>query len=372
MVGIGVATMALVVVLSVFNGISSLVSGMYSALDTDLRLVPRTGKVFVCDTEDQAWLAAQPEIEHVGRILEENALFAYQERQHLGRLLGVDENYVQMVHLPEHAREGTFRLMRGTQPLLVPALGICYALGAYLSQFDPLEVYIPNRTAAHWMDPTTAFRKKKVAWEGIVSLNGEFDATTVLAPLPLVQNLLLYDTTIVSALAINLKKEARVTNELKERIQTHFENRCDVQGRELQNLSLYRTIRSERLIIVIILSLILVLAAFNVMSSLAMLVIDKKNDIQTMACLGATPSAVRRIFWVEGVLIASVGGGIGLVLGVILCLLQQHFGIISLGGATSFVVNAYPVDLRISDLLFVLLLVLGLGFAASVVTVRRS
>jgi len=369
MVGIGVSTMALVVVLSVFNGIASLVGGMYSALDTDLRLVPREGKVFSYGASDHSWLMAQPEIAHIGRTLEENALFGYQDKQHLGRLLGVDAAYAAMVNLASHTYEGEFLLMRGSQPILAPTVGMTYMLGAYLAQYEPISVYIPNRTAKNWLDPSTAFRKKVVAWESIVSVNGEFDANTVLAPLALVQNLLQYDSTMVSSLELSLREGVQV-DAVQERVAQHFGDRCEVQGRELQNASLYRTMRSERLIIVIILSLILLIAAFNVMSSLAMLVIDKRTDLYTLACLGATSSALRRIFWTEGVLIALLGGGVGLILGVVLTLLQQHFGFISLGETTSFVVNAYPVELRWGDLLFVSLLVFGLGFLASVWTLQ--
>ncbi len=369
MVGIGVSTMALIVVLSVFNGIASLVGGMYSALDTDLRLVARQGKVFSYTVTDRAWLAAQPEIAHIGQTLEENALFGYQDKQHLGRLLGVDAHYATMVNLASHTYEGEFLLMRGSQPILAPTVGMAYMLGAYLAQYEPISVYIPNRTAKNWLDPSTAFRKKVVAWESIVSVNGEFDANTVLAPIALVRHLLQYDSTTVSALALNLREGARI-EDVQERVSLHFADRCEVLGREQQNASLYRTMRSERLIVVIILSLILLIAAFNVMSSLAMLVIDKRADLYTLACLGATPAALRRIFWTEGVLISVVGGGVGLVAGVILTLLQQHFGFISLGGATSFVVDAYPVELRLCDLLFVALLVVGLGFVASVWTLQ--
>lgn len=370
MVGIGVSAMALVVVLSVFNGITSLVGSMYSSLDTDFRLVPLHGKVFACSTEDLAWLRAQPEVAQIGRTLEENALFGYQEKQHLGRLLGVDAEYEQMVSLASHCHEGQFLLQRGSQPLLVPALGMTYVLGAYLAQYEGITVYMPNRTAKNWLDPTTAFRKKVMGWEGIISINGDFDEQTVLAPLHFVQSLLVYDSTQVSTVAINVREGANLSK-TKAKIAEHFVERCEVEGRDAQNASLYRTMKSERLIIIIILSLILIIAMFNVVGSLSMLVIEKRSDTYTMACMGANAAQLRNIFVCEGVLLSVVGGALGILLGLLISLLQQHFGLVSLGGATTFTVDAYPVDVRALDLLFVFLLVLVLGYLASWFTLRK-
>ena len=370
MIGIGISAMALVVVLSVFNGITSLVGGMYSSLDTDLRLVPLQGKVFSCNAEDLAWLRALPDVERVGRTLEENALFGYQEKQHLGRLLGVDAEYEQMVSLASQCHEGQFLLQRGSQPLLVPALGMTYVLGAYLAQYEGITVYMPNRTAKNWLDPTTAFRKKVMGWEGIISINGDFDEQTVLAPLHFVQNLLSYDSTQVSSVAINLKQGANL-RKVRATIANHFSTRCEIQGRDAQNASLYRTMKSERLIIIIILSLILLIAMFNVVGSLSMLVIEKRTDAYMFASMGATPTQIRNIFVCEGILLAGVGGTLGILFGLVVSLLQQHFGFVSLGDATTFAVDAYPVEVHPQDLLFVFLLVLFLGYIASWFTLSK-
>lgn len=371
MIGIGISAMALVVVLSVFNGITSLVGGMYSSLDTDLRLVPLQGKVFSCSAEDLVWLRALPNVQSVGRTLEENALFGYQEKQHLGRLLGVDAEYEQMVSLASHCYEGQFLLQRGSQPLLVPALGMTYVLGAYLAQYEGITVYMPNRTAKNWLDPTTAFRKKVMGWEGIISINGDFDEQTVLAPLHFVQNLLSYDSAQVSSVAINLKQGVNL-RKVRATIANHFSTRCEIQGRDAQNASLYRTMKSERLIIIIILSLILLIAMFNVVGSLSMLVIEKRTDAYMFASMGATPTQIRNIFVCEGILLAGVGGTLGILLGLVVSLLQQRFGFVSLGDATTFAVDAYPVEVHPQDLLFVLLLVLFLGYIASWFTLSKK
>lgn len=370
MIGIGICAMALVVILSVFNGITSLVGSMYSSLDTDLRLVPLQGKVFSCSAEDLAWLHALPEVQSVGRTLEENALFGYREKQHLGRLLGVDSEYEQMVSLASHCREGQFLLQRGSQPLLVPALGMTYVLGAYLAQYEGITVYMPNRTAKNWLDPTTAFRKKVMGWEGVISINGDFDEQTVLAPLHFVQKLLSYDSTQVSSVAVNLKKDANL-HRARTAIENHFSTRCEIQGRDAQNASLYRTMKSERLIIIIILSLILLIAMFNVVGSLSMLVIEKRTDSYVFASMGATPMQIRNIFVCEGILLAGAGGTLGILLGLVVSLLQQHFGLVSLGNATTFAVDSYPVEVHLQDLLFVFLLVLLLGYIASWFTLSK-
>ncbi|MGP1362341.1 MAG: FtsX-like permease family protein [Bacteroides sp.] len=370
MVGICVSTMALVVVLSVFNGITSLVGGMYSSLDTDLRIIPQRGKVFQCDSADLAWLRAQPEIEHIGRTLEENALFGYQDKQHLGRLLGVDTEYAEMVALEKYVIEGEFRLERGSQPLLLPAAGMTYILRACLAQFDGITVYIPNRTAKNWLNPTTAFRKKTMGWDGILSINGDFDEQTVVAPIVFVQNMLDYDTMVVSSLALGLKKGVSA-HILQNRVAAHFGERCKVLSHKEQNASLYRTMHSERLVIVVILSLILLIAMFNIVGSLSMLAIDKQRDMFIFSSLGATLRQVRRIFICEGVLLSLVGGGAGLLLGLVLSLLQEYTGVIALGSSGTFVVDAYPVAVHFGDLLFTFLLVVVLGYIASVLALRR-
>jgi len=370
MIGIGVSAMALVVVLSVFNGITSLVTSMYSSLESDLLLQAREGKVFRCDGADYAWLAAQPEVLAIGRTLEENALFGYQDRTHLGTLLGVDDGYVEMMHLAEHCIDGEFRLQRGSQALLMPAAGMTYMLGAHLAQFEGISVYMPNRTARNWLDPTTAFRKKIMGWTGIVTVHADFDTKNVLAPLHFVQKLLDYDTCYISSLAINIREGARLTD-LKKRLDERFTTQCRILEREEQNATLYRTMHSERLIVIIILALILLIAMFNVVGSLSMLLIEKKNDIYTFTALGATPTSIRTIFRLEGLFLSLLGGTVGMLLGLVLSFLQQHFGFVSLGDVSSFVIKAYPVEVRALDLVGVFLLLLVLGLIASLLTVRN-
>lgn len=367
MIGIAISSMALVVVLSVFNGMESLIGSLYSSLETDLRIVPREGKVFSYDSTVRAYLEELPAGSAWGQLLEENALLGYHDRQHIGILVGVDTAYARITRLDEHCVEGEFMLYRGSQPMVTPAVGTAYYLGAYLAHFDPLTVYVPNRLAANWMNPNTAFKRRVLSFEGILSVNADFDSHSLVLPIAVARELLDYDPTCVSAIVVELPQGVGrgVLKESREQLERSLGEAFQVQLREEQNASLYRTMRSERLIIALILSLILLIATFNVVGSLSMLIIDKQRDSQTLLFLGASRGVVRRIFLAEGCLISLVGGVVGIILGLALCWLQERFGLVGFQGAGHFIAEAYPVQVRGRDVLYVFGLVCALGFSAA-------
>ncbi|PID90180.1 MAG: hypothetical protein CSA97_04215 [Bacteroidetes bacterium] len=368
MLGVAISTMALIIVLSVFNGIENLVGGLYSTLETDLKVVPAEGKTIKLTPADTTFLHALDTIIHVGRILEENAMFGYHERQHIGRAMGIDQAYADIVSLGEQAIDGNFMLHRGTQPMATLSAGVAYHLGASLVLYDPITVYLPNRLATNWMNPQSAFKRKAMAFSSVLSLNTEFDEQTVVLPIEVLQELLAYDSTTVSALAIKTPREKLAP--LRQDLIAHFGKRTRILSRLQQNESLYRTMRSERLIVVLILSLILLIATFNVVGSLSMLILDKRADMGTLIALGVTPRGIREIFIWEGTLISAIGGAVGLLLGLGICLLQQELGLVRLQGVGEFLVEAYPVEVHALDVLAIYALVLTLGLVAALITTR--
>lgn len=369
MVGVGISALALVVVLSVFNGIESLVSGMYSALDTDLRVVPLEGKGFNLTEADYDFLGGLDTAVRYGQVLAENALFGYNERQHVGELLGIDDCYAQMVDLGHYCIDGDYALWQGSQPLAVLGAGVAYYMGATPHIYTPIQVFVPNRLARNWMNPQTAFRKKLMAFRSVVSLNGEFDEKTVVVPIGVVRALLDYDSTYVTALPVRVGASQTVSS-VQKALEAQFGGRCRVLTHAQQNASMYRTMKSERLIIFLILSLILVIATFNVVGSLSMLIIDKRDDMATLQSLGATPVMLRRIFLWEGLLISGVGGGLGVLLGLLICWLQESYGLVGLQGSRTFAVDAYPVEVHVGDIALIYALVLLLGYCAAWLTTQ--
>ena len=362
-VGVAMGSMALMVVLSVFNGIETLVGGMYSILDTDFEVVPREGKVIRLTEAQLAQLRSLPSGSRYGLVLEENALFGYGDRQHIGVMMGVDSGYWVLNHMEGFCSTGRGLLWYGSQPLALPGMGVAYYLGANPEHYEPLTVYIPNRLAQNWLNPLTAFREKRYAFQGLLQVNSEFDDKTVLLPLSEAQMLLAYDSLTVTSVAVNAP--ANELDAVQKLLEKAFSPSGEVLGRYQQNASLYRTMRSERLMIVLILTLILVVAAFNVVGSLAMLIIQKRDEVVTLAYLGAPTMKIRQIFLFEGLAISLVGGLLGVLLGLVLCWLQATFGIISLGASGSFVVDAYPVEVHALDVLLVMGLVVVIGLLAA-------
>ncbi len=351
--GVAISTMALVVVLSVFNGIASLVGAMYSALDTDLQIVPKQGKGFMYSDSLAQLLTSCPNIENVGQFIEEDALFTYLKRQHIGRLLGVDDNYVAMTRLQHFVQEGQFELHLGSVPQAQISTGIAYYLRIALTQYDPIEVYLPNRTASNWLNPTTAFVQKKLPVASVLSVNAEFDDRTVVVPIEVMRALLNYQQPYVSALSVQLTDPNRLDDALSY-LSEHLPPNLQLNTRLQQNENLYRTLKSERLIVFLILLLILLIATFNIIGSLSMLMIDKRLDIDIFTYLGLPRHRLRRVFHLEGMIISTAGALLGVAVGLLLCWVQIRFGLITFGNYGSFVVNAYPVEVRASDILLVL------------------
>ena len=363
--GMAIGTAALVVILSVFNGFDSLVSQSLTDAHPDLVIKPAAGKVFRPDS--LSWLVEEPSIVRLSSVLEDQAFLSCDGKQGLVLVKGVDLAAEEESPLKAHMIDGVWQLHRGDRAMAVAGAGLAAQLGLNPRFLAPLELHYPSRTEAISLaNPAASLRSMKLGLAGVLSVSSELDAKLLVVPIGSVRELLGYETE-VSALEIwTAPEQAQALQKaLQERLGTHFR----VLDRYQQNASVYKMMRYEKLAIFLILIFVVLIIAFNIYSSLRMLVIEKEADIATLRSMGATDSLVRRIFRLEGWLVSLVGIVIGLVLGVALVLLQQQLGLVPMPG--NFIVDAYPVVLRASDLLWTVAGVALIGYLMALLPTRK-
>lgn len=350
--GMAIGTAALVIILSVFNGFNKLVSDSLGDAQPDLVVRPAAGKAFVPDSTAFAWLCDDDRVFNMSSVIEEQAFIAFDGKQSLARVKGVDSVFEEESPLQNHITDGIFSLHRGTLPRAVVGSSLAWSMDINPRFIAPLEIYYPDREGSISLsNPAASLRSTKVTVAGLFAINAELDAELVIVPIETMRELLDYEEE-VSAVEIRVTKETTdkalngLVSELSERLGPDYE----VLDRYRQNEALYKMMRYEKLAIYMILIFIVIIIAFNIYSSLTMLIIEKKDDIGTLRSLGAPESMTRRIFLLEGWLISLLGMAIGLVLGVACVLLQQKYGLIRMPG--NYIINAYPVILKASDIIW--------------------
>lgn len=364
--GVMVVTIALICVLSVMNGFSSLIASLFSDFDPQLKVIPKTGKVFTPSEQVVKQLSALPEVFIVSHVLQENALIRYSGRQVVGVLKGVDENYAQQINIEKTLIDGEFKLKEDVVDYATPGIGLAYYLGIKPGFVAPLEIYAPKRDEkVNMANPASSFNVGYAYTAAVFSINQQvYDDSYMLVPLDLARSLFHYEDE-VSALEIKLNDHIDPAS-AKAKISRIMGDEFIVQDREEQQAASFKMMSIEKWMIFLILCFILIIALFNVVGSLAMLMIEKQNDVRTLRNLGADSQLIRRIFLFEGWMISGIGGVVGLVIGVTLCLLQQEFGLIRFGGGTgAFIIDAYPVLVQFHDVAIVFITVLSIGFLAA-------
>jgi len=365
--GVALATLALVCTLSVFNGFQDLVATFFTAFDPELKVTAVTGKVF--DGQDQRLkeLREWPEIAVFSESLEENIMVQYKDRQAMAVMKGVEDNFEQLTAIDSILfGRGDFMLHDEVADYVVPGIELVSVLGTGIRFLDPLEVYVPRRGAkVNMANPATSFETGELFSSGLVfAVNQQkYDASYLLTSLAFARRLLHYDTE-VSSVELKLQPTAD-TKQVKEKIRQHLGMDFRVQDRYEQQVDTFRIMEVEKLISYLFLTFILMIACFNVIGSLSMLILEKKEDVVTLRNLGADDRLIIRIFLFEGRLITLLGAVIGVMSGLLLCWLQQEYGWLSLGGANSagsFVVDAYPVSVHWGDVFGVFVTVLVIGF----------
>lgn len=373
--GVALATLALVCTLSVFNGFQDLVKTMFTAFDPELKITSVTGKVFDAEDERIKAIQAMPEVEIFSKSLADNALVQYKGRQAMVVIKGVEDNFNQLTAIDSilYGR-GELVLHDEVVDYAIPGIELISVLGTGIRFLDPLEVYAPKRgVKVNVANPASSFQMDYLYSSGLTfAVNQQkYDASYVLTSLDFARNLFQYDTE-VSSVELKLHPDANV-DRVKDKISKVLDKNFLVQDRYEQQMDTYRIMEVEKLISYLFLSFILLIACFNVIGSLSMLIIDKRDDVTTLRNLGADNKLISCIFLLEGCLISFIGALVGVVLGLVLCLVQQEFGIISLGSADTagaFVVDAYPVSVHFSDVVLVLATVLVIGFLSVLYPVR--
>lgn len=363
--GVALATLALVCTLSVFNGFQDMVASFFTAFDPELKISIREGKVF--DGEDSRIRAVRdlPEVEIFTRTLEENAMVQYKDRQTMAVIKGVEDNFNQLTAIDSILYgAGTFLLHDSIVDYGVMGVELVSTLGTGIQFVDPLQVYAPRRSAkVNLANPSSSFNMEYLYSPGVVFVVNQqkYDGQYILTSLDFARRMLDY-TTEVSAIELKLKPGANVSS-VQAKIESLLGDGFVVHNRYQQQADVFRIMEIEKLISYLFLTFILAIACFNVIGSLSMLILDKKDDVLTLRNLGANDRLISRIFLFEGRLISLCGALIGIVLGLGLCLVQQQFGIISLGGGGgSFVVDAYPVSVHAWDVAIIFATVLSVGF----------
>ncbi|MEN8119666.1 MAG: FtsX-like permease family protein [Bacteroidota bacterium] len=365
--GVSVFTMAMIVILSVFNGLDSVVKSLFSSFDPDFKISAAEGKVFSSEDSLIRQIDKLNEIAFYTKVLEENALLEYDERQAIGKVKGVSGNFGQTSGIDSMVISGEFLLENEYEKFAVLGWGLSNTLSINLNLLRPIKIWVPKRNAKPGIMVNNAFNIKPIFPIGIFSvLQDDYDAQLMIVPLEFAQNLLEYTDELSS---IEIKASENVDLDiLQKKIEDLLGDAYIVKNRFQQHEFLFKVMQSEKWAIFLIFSFILIIASFNLTGSLTMLIIDKKKDIVTLKNMGAENSLVKKIFLIEGWLIAFIGAILGLILGAVVCWAQKEFGIVELPQA--FVVRYYPVEMRMTDFLSVFFIVLAIGFISSWVPVR--
>lgn len=362
--GIAIATLALVCTLSVFNGFSRLVSNSYSIFDPDLQITAVKGKVFDPNTPQIEKIRNLEHIANVSESIQENALVKNEDKQSPVLVKGVSPEFLQMIDPNKFIVDGRFVLHEEDVQFCITGITVAIKLGLRSNAIFPIELYSPKRNIKiNLANPASAFTKASVYPSALFALNQpKYDDQMMIVSLELARDLFQYETQ-VSTLDIKLKDNTK-TASVKKEIKYILGNDFYVKDQFEQQADAYRMINLEKWVTFLILSFILMIAAFNIVGSLSMLILEKKNDIYILRNLGASNKLIIKIFLLEGWLISLIGSLSGLILGIILCLLQQHLGIIKLGHSPGmFIIDAYPVYVKTTDILFIFITVITISFA---------
>ena len=358
----------MICILSAFNGIESLVGTLFTTFDAEISISPERGKVFEVDEAILASIAAIPEAEKQSLILEDDVIVRYGGQPSVATIMGVDSNFKSITSVASMMRAGEYLLERNDMACAIPGLGIQSELGIPydISEFPVMSVSAPIRGKKLSKYKEKALNTKPILVSGVFSVNAELDVKYLLTPLYFAQDLLGYNENTVSRIDVGLAPKSD-TEDIKEGLQVLLGDYLKVETRYDKNSFIHQTNQTEKWATFVILTFILVIAAFNVMASLTMLIIEKKKDIFILKSIGMTDASIFSIFTWQGILINAVGALIGLVLGLLLCFLQIQFGLIELQGS---IVDHYPMEVRLLDLLQIMGTVLGIGTVFSAVMVK--
>ena len=365
MVGVAVATMALVVTLSVFNGFHDLVASFFTQMDPQLKVTPVKGKTASADDPLLMKIRQLPEVDVATECLEDQAMAVYGDRQMMVKVKGVEDNFNQLTHISEILEgNGEFELHAADMSYGIPGLGVAFQLGLGYTYEEPLRIFAPRRKGQLDMtNPTDGFVVDELYSPGVVFCmkQGKYDRSYILTSIAFTRHLFDAEGQLTS-LELRLKPGSDF-DRVKQQMQQIAGNQFHVLDRYEQQDDTFRIMEVEKLIAYVFLTFILVIACFNIIGSLSMLIIDKRNDVVTLRNLGANEHQITRIFLFEGRMISTIGAVVGILIGLLLCWLQQQYGLVRLGSSEgSFVVDAYPVSVHPWDIVLIFFTVIAVGY----------
>lgn len=364
--GIAVGTMALIIVLSAFNGLETLVEDLYASFDPDLKITIIEGKTFDADEFPKDKVLAISEVTFYNSTLEEVALIKYEDKQTIATVKGVEESFYSMSGMDSLLIEGTIIHNAENNNNIILGWGIADKLALFISEsVYQVGIIVPKRGNKKSLSPGSEFNRKTANATGIFSVNPDFDTKYVLGELEFVQKLLKHKNRL-SSVELGLREGCN-WEKVKVKVQQAVGKNYKVQTRFELNELIFKTNKTEKWITFLILSFILVIASFNIIGSLTMLIIDKKKDVWILKTMGANNSVIRKIFFAEGMLINFLGAISGMTIGAFICWLQMQFGLLRLAGG---VVDFYPIELNIMDFVNVSIIVIIIGLVASWYPVR--
>ena len=366
-VGVAIATMALVVTLSVFNGFHDLVASFFTSFDPQLKVMPAEGKSVAADDPVLTQIRQLPQIEVATECVEDQALAIYNSRQSMVMIKGVDDNFDQLTHINEILiGDGSFCLHAADMDYGIPGIRLAEQLATGYEYERPMHIYAPRREGQFDMaNPTEAFETDDLYSPGVLFnvKQAKYDKNYIITSIAFARRL--FDQQgMLTSLELRLKPGSNFER-TKSAIKELCGDRFVVKDRFEQQDDTFKIMKIEKFIAYIFLTFILMVACFNIIGSLSMLIIDKKEDVITLRNLGASDKQITRIFLFEGRLISAIGAVIGILLGLLLCWLQQRFGLVALGPSSgAFVINAYPVSVHPEYIILIFVTVLVVGFLA--------
>jgi len=366
-----VGSLALIVILSVFNGLEDLVISRFNSFDPEIKITNVDEKNFIPNEKIKA-LKQDKDIKYASFSLTENTLVKYKDKHHPFKLKGVDADFVNVTGVDTMIIRGMFKLNEGDLPTAVIGYSVEYMLTANIFMTSPLRLYLPRQKGKlSNLNPESAFYSSTITPVGVYGVDKEVD-DYVIVPLSYLQKLGKFDNKI-DAIDIKLVDETTL-NEVKERLQKELGKDFFVQDRFQQHSAIYKIMRSEKAMVFLILSFILLIASFNIVGSITMLILDKKHDIEILQSIGGRLKKIKEIFIIEGIIISQTGLVLGLIFGAVLVFLQEKYGFVKLAGTEDsvFIVDAYPVKLIFKDILYVYATVSVIGFAATYFPVKYA
>jgi len=366
--GVAVGTMALIIILSVFNGLEKMVSQIFNTFDPDIKITASIGKTFTPDTARLRLLSAVEGLSAYSLTIEDNALLKYGSREYIATIKGIDENYARVSNIDSSMWEGEFMLSSNNgRPYAIPGIGVAQFLGIRVNFITPLEIIFPRKSGSTNISAENSLNRKFIYPSGIFEVEKEYDSKYVYIPIEFARELTETENG-VSTIEVKLRENID-EGPVKKDIAKIFGQGYTVQNRYEQQEIFYKVMRSERLAIFFILTLILIIASFNIIGSLTMLIIEKERDIEILKSLGADNNLIRKIFIFEGWLISIIGAFAGIVLGFFICWLQQTYGLVKLQ-SQSLIMDSYPVLMKMKDFIIVPATVLLIGYWAAWYPVR--